>query len=210
MARKTKAEAEQTRHRIITCSRQVFCRAGVTNTSLEEIAKEAGVTRGAVYWHFKNKADLFLAVRAETGRILKLERTGPGDALQRLERGLLAALHRLEDDAEARASYEVMLWKCEYVGEFSAVRDDLMGAGAAFLADTAQIYQEAKGAKLLPPWIAPEIAALETLCFYTGILKLWLADPTGKLCRRQAAAAIAQHVRSRRAVTLSSASARRS
>jgi TetR/AcrR family acrAB operon transcriptional repressor len=209
MARKTKAEAEQTRHRIITCSRQVFCRAGVTNTSLEEIAKEAGVTRGAVYWHFKNKADLFLAVRAETGRILKLERTGPGDALQRLERGLRAALQRLEDDAEARASYEVMLWKCEYVGEFSAVRDDLMGAGVAFLADAKQIYQEAKVAKLLPPWLDPEVAALETLCFYTGILKLWLADPTGKVCRRQAAAAIAQHVRGRRVVGLRSASAKR-
>jgi TetR/AcrR family acrAB operon transcriptional repressor len=210
MARKTKAEAEQTRHRIITSSRQVFSRAGVTNTSLEQIAQEAGVTRGAVYWHFKNKADLFLAVRAETGRLLKLDRTGPGDALQRLERGLLAALHRLEEDAEARASYEVMLWKCEYVGEFSAVRDDLMGAGAAFLADTLHLYQEAKGAKLLPLWLDPEVAALETLCFYTGILKIWLADPAGKLCRRQAAAAITQHVRSRRASTLRSASAKRS
>ena len=210
MARKTKAEAEQTRHRIITCSRQVFSRAGVTNTSLEEIAHEAGVTRGAVYWHFKNKADLFLAVRAETGRLLKLERTGLGDALQRLERGLLEALRRLEDDAEARASYEVMLWKCEYVGEFSAVRDDLIGAGAAFLADASHLYQEAKTAKLLPLWLDPEVAALETLCFYAGLLKIWLADPTGKLCRRQAAAAITQHVRSRRVGGLRSASAKRS
>ncbi len=168
------------------------------------------MTRGAVYWHFKNKADLFLAVRAETGRLLKLERTGLGDALQRLERGLLEALRRLEDDAEARASYEVMLWKCEYVGEFSAVRDDLMGAGAAFLADARHLYEEAKVTKLLPLWLEPEVAALETLCFYTGLLKIWLADPTGKLFRRQAAAAITQHVRSRRAGTLRSASAKRS
>jgi len=168
------------------------------------------VTRGAVYWHFKNKADLFLAVRAETGRLLKLERTGPGDALQRLERGLLVALRRLEDDAEARASYEVMLWKCEYVGEFSAVRDDLMGAGAAFLADASHLYQEAKVTKLLPLWLDPEVAALETLCFYAGLLKIWLADPAGKLCRSQAAAAITQHVRSRRVGGLRSASAKRS
>lgn len=210
MARKTKAEAEQTRHRIIACSRQVFSRDGVTNTSLEKIAQEAGVTRGAVYWHFKNKADLFLAVRAETGRLLQLDRSGPGDALERLERGLLAALRRLESEPDARASYEVMLWKCEYVGEFSAVRDDLMGAGAAFLADAQHLYLEAQATRLLPAWLDPHIAALETLCFYTGLLKVWLADTTGKLSRRQAAAAIAQHVRSRRADGFRSASAKRS
>lgn len=198
MARKTKAEAEQTRHRIIACSRQVFSRDGVTNTSLEKIAQEAGVTRGAVYWHFKNKADLFLAVRAETGRLFKINRTGSGDALQLLERGLLDALQRLEDDAAARAVYEVMLWKCEYVGEFSAVREDLMGAGADFLADATFLFAEAKAAKLTPAWLDPEMAAQELFCFYTGLLKIWLADQKGSLLRRRARATIAQHMLSRR------------
>ncbi len=198
MARKTKAEAEQTRHRIITCARQVFSRAGVTNTSLEEIAQEAGVTRGAVYWHFKNKSDLFLAVRAATGSLLKLNRLGPGDALQRLEQGLHEALQRLETDETARESYEMMLWKCEYIGEFSAVRNDLMAAGAVFITDAQALYTEAHGAKLTGPTLNPTLAALETFCFYAGIVKIWLADSTGKIIRRQAAATISQHVQSRR------------
>lgn len=199
MARKTKAEAEQTRHRIVASARQVFSRAGVTNTSLEEVAREAGVTRGAVYWHFKNKADLFLAVRAETGRLFRIDRAGPGDALQRLERALLEALQRLGDDPAARASYEVMLWKCEYVGEFSAVRNDLMTIGAEFIADARFLFAEAQAAGVAPAWLEPAAAAHGLFCFYTGLLKLWLADTSGQGVRAGAAAAVRQHVRAHRA-----------
>jgi TetR/AcrR family acrAB operon transcriptional repressor len=199
MARKTKAEAELTRRRIVECTRRLFSRTGVTNTSLEEIAKEAGVTRGAVYWHFKDKADLFHAVRAETGRLFRIDRTGPGDALQRLETGLRAALTRLEQDADAQASYEVMLWKCEYVGEFSPVRDDLMATGADFIADARSLFAEAKAARLTAAWLDPDVAATELFCFYTGLLKLWLADHSGQRVRNRAAAAIAQQVRCHRA-----------
>ena len=210
MARKTKAEAELTRHRIVDCTRRLFSRTGVTNTSLEEIAREAGVTRGAVYWHFRNKADLFHAVRAETGRLFRIDRTGPGDALRRLEAGLLEALRRLAEDADAQASYEVMLWKCEYVGEFSPVRDDLMVAGADFVADARSLFSEAKAAGLTPAWLDPEVAATELFCFYTGLLKLWLADKTGRLVRARAADAIAQQVRSRRQAAVRNANGKRS
>jgi len=209
MARKTKAEAERTRHRIVACTRRVFSRAGVTNTSLEEIAREAGVTRGAVYWHFKDKADLFRAVRAETGRLFRIDRTGPGDALQRLEAGLLDAVARLEAEPEARAAFEVMLWKCEYVGEFSAVRDDLMQSGADFVADARQLFVEAKASGLVPSGLDPTLAATELICFFTGLVKLWLADTAGRLLRPHATAAIAEHVRGRRVQRLRSASAKR-
>jgi AcrR family transcriptional regulator len=58
MARKTKEEAEQTRLRILTAAEAVFCRQGVAASSLHDIARRAGVTRGAVYWHFANKEAL--------------------------------------------------------------------------------------------------------------------------------------------------------
>ncbi len=198
MARKTKAEAEQTRHRIIECARKVFNRSGVNNTSLEEVAHAASVTRGAVYWHFKNKADLFQAVRAQTGRLLKLNSSSAGDALQRLLSGLLNALHRLESDPEARATYEVMLWKCEYVGEFTAVRNDLMKSGQDFLDEVTALYNEAHNNKILRPDVVPEIAGLETFFFFTGLLKIWLTTDNRSAIHRQTVAAIESHILSKR------------
>ncbi|KPQ02953.1 TetR family transcriptional regulator [Marinobacter sp. HL-58] len=62
MARKTKAEAEATRQTILDAAEQVFMDKGVAHASLEEIARTAQVTRGAVYWHFQNKSDVFNAM----------------------------------------------------------------------------------------------------------------------------------------------------
>ena len=60
--RKTKIEAQKTRQHLLDAALEVFWRNGVTRSSLQEIAQEAGVTRGALYWHFKNKEDLFDAL----------------------------------------------------------------------------------------------------------------------------------------------------
>ena len=58
--RKTKEEAYQTRCNLLVAALSVFYERGVAQASLDEIAKAAGVTRGALYWHFKNKEDLFV------------------------------------------------------------------------------------------------------------------------------------------------------
>lgn len=198
MARKTKAEAALTRDRIVTCARQIFSREGVTNTSLEQVAKEAGVTRGAVYWHFRDKADLFLAVRHQTGTLLHFGDHKAGDALQRLEAGMQAALARLGSDRQARETYEVMLWKCEYVGAFADVRQDLMSVGTLFLAEATELYAEAVRTKVAAADLEPALAARETLCFYAGLLKLWLADEQGDKVRNHLRRLITGHVESRR------------
>ena len=198
MARKTKAEAAQTRDRIVVCAREVFSRHGVTNTSLEEVAKEAGVTRGAVYWHFRDKADLFMAVRQQTGVLLRFPDEPAGDPLRRLELGLRSALNRLAEEKAAQETYEVMLWKCEYIGAFAGVRQDLMTAGDQFLADTTALYAAAKQAKLTPPGLDPRLAAQETFCFYAGLLKLWLADESGRALRGDVDRLITAHIASRR------------
>lgn len=58
MARKTPAEAARTRQRILDAAGEVFSRDGIANTTLEQIAQQAGVSRGAIYWYFKGKQDL--------------------------------------------------------------------------------------------------------------------------------------------------------
>ena len=55
--RRTKAEAEQTREDILNAAIDMFYKDGVSKTTLNGIATHAGVTRGAIYWHFKNKME---------------------------------------------------------------------------------------------------------------------------------------------------------
>src|SRR5438045_7179395 len=62
MPRRTKAEAQETRSSILDAAERVFYEKGVANASLEEIAAAADLTRGAIYWHFKDKAELFDAM----------------------------------------------------------------------------------------------------------------------------------------------------
>src|SRR5918992_3549878 len=53
---------EETRAELIAAAARVFARSGFHGASLEEIARQAGYTTGAIYWHFRGKDDLFLAV----------------------------------------------------------------------------------------------------------------------------------------------------
>lgn len=55
MAKKTKEDAERTYHALLDAATELFIRQGVARTTLGQIAAEAGLTRGAVYWHFQNK-----------------------------------------------------------------------------------------------------------------------------------------------------------
>ncbi len=55
----TKEQAEITRKNLLKAGLKVFSEKGFAASRLEDIAREAGVTRGAIYWHFKNKLELF-------------------------------------------------------------------------------------------------------------------------------------------------------
>lgn len=51
-----------TRERILSAAMGVFAQKGWQKTSLDEVASAAGMTKGAIYWHFRNKNDLFFAL----------------------------------------------------------------------------------------------------------------------------------------------------
>jgi diguanylate cyclase (GGDEF)-like protein len=101
MARRTKAETEQTRLDIIAAARRVFAGRGVSRTTLADIAKEAGVTRGAIYWHFRNKPDLFFAMMEQVSLPLvdlideNLPAQNPGDPLRAIQASMNEILRLL-------------------------------------------------------------------------------------------------------------------
>ncbi|EQB34697.1 MULTISPECIES: TetR/AcrR family transcriptional regulator [Virgibacillus] len=60
--KKTKAEAGETIQLLLQTGKQHFAKYGYAKTALEDIVKDSGLTRGALYHHFKNKEGLFFAV----------------------------------------------------------------------------------------------------------------------------------------------------
>lgn len=123
MAKKTKEEAEKTKQSIFDAALKVFERKGFVSTTLNDIAKEAGVTRGAIYWHFKNKTDLFLALNEEIelAAICQLEdiRDNPPGNLADLKRCMLNYLALYENDERLRIMYEIILYKTEMTDELA-------------------------------------------------------------------------------------------
>ncbi|MBL8471707.1 MAG: TetR family transcriptional regulator [Rhodocyclaceae bacterium] len=184
MARKTKAEAELTRLGIIDAARAVFYARGVSRTSLEEIARAAGVTRGAVYWHFKGKTDLFYAMREQGRQAFKvaidreLADLSIPDPLAAIERALHTVIELLRTDAKGRQTLEIMVMRCEYVDEFAHVLQCLADSHEDLLQKLRGQYARAAELGQLNARLQAQPLAMETLVFLLGMVQRWLGDKT--------------------------------
>ncbi len=200
MARKSKADAEQTRQQIIDSARQVFLEKGVSRSTLEDIASVAGVTRGAVYWHFKDKTDLFFAMRRLT--VLPLIDQGEDilmanlseDPLCGVERALTGIMQALENDRAAMEIFTIITLRCEFVGEFSAVVIEINKSRQKFLGKLISAYQRAKHKGLLREGLTPQQLAIDTMTFFSGLVYRRLMEEAGS----NAVKAIKSHIALRR------------
>lgn len=127
MPRRTKEQALATRERILDMAELEFQRRGVSRTSLDHIARAAGVSRGAIYWHFENKADLFIAMIKRVTLPLEqaiLQSGDPrlADPVQHLRRSFVEALRKTVTDPQVRRVFEVATQKVEYVEALKAVQ----------------------------------------------------------------------------------------
>lgn len=202
--RRTKEEAEKTRRVIMTAALKRFDRSGISNTTLDEIAKAAGVTRGAIYWHFSGKKALLHAIREEMSLTLlhQVEFTlldrGAAAPLGRVSRFLLGLLEKLESHKQVRLVLSVMSFKCEYVGPLAQELKDQVKNNERLCEALAKVYNEAMADGSLRAGLSPRIAALETMIFIAGLLRLWLLDEGATGMRTHARKLIAAHVEARR------------
>lgn len=109
MARKTAIEAARTRRRILEAASEMFAREGVASTTLEQIAQQAGVTRGAIYWHFKGKQDLLQTLFDE--QPLPLEGLAQGIDLNTGWQQLYDALVATVSGDLPRRLHEIMMYQ---------------------------------------------------------------------------------------------------
>ncbi|WP_022728006.1 TetR family transcriptional regulator [Fodinicurvata sediminis] len=129
MARRTKEEAEETRQKIISAAENVFYERGVAHTTLDMIAREAGVTRGAIYWHFKNKLHLFTEMHERVNLPMRemffrvIQEGNREDNLYELENFCIESLTSVHEDERLRKVYTVILLKCEKSSSMEALSE---------------------------------------------------------------------------------------
>lgn len=183
MARRTKEEALATRHRLLDAAEVLFQAQGVSQTTLQQIAQHAGATRGAIYWHFKDKADLFNAMMErvilpmEGGRAHAAAQAVDADPLDVLERGMRDALRLVATDPRTRRVFEVATHKVEYTSEMESVRQRHLQGRTECLADFEKALREAARRAGVELPVPVQVAAKGLHALIAGLLQDWLLDP---------------------------------
>lgn len=184
MVRKTKEDADKTRHQLLDAAEKLFQSKGVSRTSLQDIAAEAGTTRGAIYWHFKDKADLFNAMMdrvtlplEEAKATVASTKSEKEDALDVLRRSVREALRQTAADQRTQRVFEIATLQVEYNDEMRAVRERQESMCEHFTAKASDaIGQAAEGRQVdLPIPLATAARGLHGLI--SGLFQNWLLQP---------------------------------
>lgn len=179
MVRKTKEEAEQTRHLILDTAERVFHAKGVTRTSLADIAEAAGLTRGAIYWHFRNKTDLFTAMcdritlplEARRDEQVDLVESDPIGALRQLA---MHALSSVVNELHTRTVFDVILHKCEFIDDMHPVLERKKECTQQFVGHMQRAFDTAARRGLLADDVDPAVAAFGLHAYVNGLISSWL------------------------------------
>jgi TetR/AcrR family acrAB operon transcriptional repressor len=183
MVRRTKDEALATRHCILDAAELLFQRHGVSRTTLQHIAQAARVTRGAIYWHFKDKADLFNAMMERATMPLE-DSMGKGpprrseeDPVSFIHDRMLRALRATARHPQTRRVFEIATHKVEYVDELLAVRDRHLQGRNECLAEVERELRDAMRRGLMRPGVPARSAALGLHALIDGLIQNWMLDP---------------------------------
>lgn len=182
MARKTKEQAQETRNLILDAAEQVFQERGVSHTSLSDIADAAGVTRGAIYWHFKNKVDLFNQMHERVHLPIQAiaEETASEDEpdpLGRLRDLLVLVLKDTVRNERQRRVLDVLFHRCEFISEMGALVERQTDYYLEALERTERSLNHAIERGQLPHTLDTRQAAVALNAYVRGLITNWLLVP---------------------------------
>jgi TetR/AcrR family acrAB operon transcriptional repressor len=179
--RRTKEEAAITRKQVLKKALTIFSEKGYAAATLEDIAKEASVTRGAIYHHFGGKAELYNTLIREYSdrgsQIMGQAVSEGGTLLDILRRVFVRQLQVVEDDREMRALMELYLFKTGLVPELEEGRQQQIESGTGLIEMLAGIMSQGIEQGLLRSDVDSKEMARSYLAFQNGLIQLWLTAP---------------------------------
>jgi TetR/AcrR family acrAB operon transcriptional repressor len=181
MARRTKQDALATRDSILDAAELLFVKQGVSATTLQHIATAAGVTRGAIYWHFMDKGALFNAMMERAKMPLEaamqlLDQASLADPLDALREYTVSVFQVTAEDPKARRVFEIATLKLEFVDELSAVRERRKQSQTAWMARTESRIRSGIAKGRVKADVDPYAVALGLWSIIDGLIRTWLLD----------------------------------
>lgn len=182
MVRRTKEDAAATRDSILDAAEKLFVKQGVSRTTLQHIASEAGVTRGAIYWHFVDKGALFNAMMERATLPLEsavqlLDQTDAADPLADLRAFMLGVIRITVEDPQARRVFEIATLKMEFVDELDVVRVRRRQNVDAWMVRAEGRIRLAQKRGQLHSKAPPRSLALGMWSLLDGLIRTWMFDP---------------------------------
>jgi len=179
--RRTKEDAEQTRLKIIESALTLFSRNGYSKTTLAMIATEAGFSRGPIYWHFRNKDDLYEAVLSYSQQPLEAlvaaASGSKGHPLVAIDNFARQWLFLLVDDVWFRKSFEILLNKTELTEDMSAIVKRERKLTRQIIDTLTGLIAAAQNLGQVPVNDTPAQLALLIYAYLMGITQSWLFAP---------------------------------
>lgn len=178
--KKTRDDAEVTRQKILDSAMNVFTRDGYANARLEDIAKEAGVTRGAVYHHFEGKPEVYTALLnerfAEANSVFNNIIASGKSPKELLKTLLVETLILLEDNPEYRKVQELVLFKTAYLPELEEGMQYKIRNTNMTISYLEDIIKKGITDGEFRKDIDAHSAALAAVGLFSGVSTLWLLD----------------------------------
>ena len=192
--RRTKEEAAQTRQDLLAAALTVFSNKGYEAARLEDIAEMAGVTRGAIYFHFGNKAGLFMALVEDASAlgnqaIDKAVEQG-GTFAEITGRILVYTLSLLEEDRRFREVTALSLFMTESSPELEDFTRRRSAEALTLVENISGFFQMGIAQGDLRSELDPATIARALLAYQNGLAMLWLANP-GAFSLKESAPALA-------------------
>lgn len=179
---KTTTTPLDTRGKILQAAIDVFFERGFVQASLEEIATKAHATRGAVYWHFNNKHDIFEALHEKlcqplTSSILEDMNKNCDDSLHQLEKLCIKLLVDLDDDDNRKKILTIFLCKCDYSQGMEEILEKQRKQKLKNIDLFSRYFERAKQRKFLSRNVDAKTAAISLACYMSGIVIEHLRNP---------------------------------
>lgn len=189
--RRTKEEAERTKQALLDAALIVFSRDGYAASRLADIAAEAGVTRGAIYHHFDNKAALYLALirRAEAEQQAMMQAAiDEGGGLADITRRIMVrGLAALADRPTFRRVMELSLFKIADSDDLSALVEKRREEAVTLIEEIARIMEQGIDVGIFCADLDPRTAARAFIAYQQGVARLWLANQEAFAINEEAA-----------------------